>query len=225
MRFAMFANLCTWYMGCLDANPIYTKSITSAAISFLGDGGAQYHEERTRAKKTGFSVSLTNFNYNRRRGITNFADSIFICGPLLHYGYGWLESVIPVVTPCADASTSGLCAWSASQAAAAHVLVDDFVFDAIFIAIMFVTTGIGEGYKPREILSQCREDFVPSVKTMWKASFLLMPLEFCLFRFLPLRLRVLGMNFIEIVWDALVSFMIHKRRKSDVEELPKMVAV
>jgi len=137
---------------------------------------------------------------------------------MLHFGYGWLERAIPTVAvanPCgaADSVEKAWCAWSASQAAAAHVLIDDFVFDAVFIAIMFVSTGIGEGYYLRQIWNQCRKDYVPAVKTMWKTSFLLMPLEFCLFRFLPLRLRVLGMNLIEILWDAIVSFMIHKRRK------------
>ena len=203
----MLAGLCTWYMDCLDTFPLQTKSLTSAFISLLGDGGAQYHEERTRAKKIeAEGVNLWNFDYNRRRGLTNFADIAFLCGPMLHYGYGWLESVIPVVNHPS---------LSASQAAAAHVLVDDFIFDAVFIAIMFVSTGIGEGYYMNQIVSQCKKDYIPAVKTMWKASFLLMPLEFCMFRFLPLSLRVLGMNFVEIIWDALVSFMIHKCRKKD----------
>lgn len=225
----MISSLCTWYMGHLAASPLTTKSLTSALISTLGDGGAQYHEERTHAKQMGLrDVSPANFKYNRRRGLTNFADSALLCGPMLHFGYGWLERAIPTsaatvattvttavaTTVAADPCASkAWCAWSASRAAAAHVLVDDFVFDAIFIAIMFVSTGIGEGYYLRQIWNQCRKDYVPAVKTMWKTSFVLMPLEFCLFRFLPLSLRVLGMNFIEILWDAIVSFMIHKRRK------------
>lgn len=205
----MLVGLASWYMGCLDDFPLYTKSLTSAMISVLGDGTAQYHEERIRSKGIGSSVNLTNFTYNRRRGITNFADSALICGPMLHYGYGWLESIIPTASPFYTATAL----WSASHAAAAHVLVDDFIFDAIFIAIMFISTGIGEGYYLNQIIPQFKRDYVPAVKTMWKTSFILMPLEFCMFRFLPLRLRVLGMNLVEIVWDALVSFMIHKQRR------------
>mmetsp|Transcript_25344 Transcript_25344/g.54513 ORF Transcript_25344/g.54513 Transcript_25344/m.54513 type:complete len:222 (+) Transcript_25344:90-755(+) len=221
----MLVNLCSWYMGCLDASPLYTKSVTSAVISLLGDGGAQYHEERKLSKQIGSSVSLGNFNYNRRRGLTNFADSALICGPLLHYGYGWLESVIPIASRCSDASS--WCAWSASHAAAAHVLVDDFFFDAIFIAIMFITTGIGEGLYMNQIVPEFKKCYVPAVKTMWKTSFILMPLEFCLFRFLPLSLRVLGMNMVEIIWDSIVSYTIHKqRRKATDEELAlKVVAI
>lgn len=206
----MLAGLCAWYMDRLAAAPLPTKCLTSAAISLLGDGGAQYVEERARAQKTGgAAVSPVNFDYSARRGLTNFADSLLICGPMLHYGYNWLESMIPVMDHPS---------LPASSAAAAHVLVDDYVFDAVFIAIMFVTTGLGEGYAPRQILSQLRKDYLPSVKTMWKAGFVLMPLEFCMFRYLPLSLRVLGMNFVEIAWDALVSYMIHKRRKEEARE-------
>ena len=103
----MLIGLCTWYMGCLNAFPLYTKSLTSAVISLLGDGGAQYHEETIRAKEIGSHTNLKHFKYNRRRGLTNFADSALICGPMLHYGYDWLESAIPVVNhvpacrPCA----------------------------------------------------------------------------------------------------------------------------
>mmetsp|Transcript_25755 Transcript_25755/g.46463 ORF Transcript_25755/g.46463 Transcript_25755/m.46463 type:complete len:220 (-) Transcript_25755:111-770(-) len=219
----MLIGLCTWYMGCLNAFPLYTKSLTSAIISLLGDGGAQYHEDRIRAKEIGSHNNVKRFNYNRRRGLTNFADSALICGPMLHYGYDWLESAIPVVNSCS--SSSALCAWSASHAAAAHVLIDDFIFDAIFIAIMFISTGIGEGYYMNQIVTQCKKDYFPTVKTMWKTSFLLMPLEFCLFRFLPLSLRVLGINMMDIIWDAIVSYMIHKRRKADTDEALKLVAI
>lgn len=227
----MIANLCTWYMGCLDTSPLYTKSLTSAVISLAGDGGAQYAEGRIRAAKVGSSssspIGITTFNYDRRRGLTNFADSALVCGPLLHYGYSWLEDAIPVVNPCRTAAASSWCAWSASHAAAAHVLIDDFVFDAIFIAIMFISTGLGEGYSIHQILLQLQREYVPAVKTMWKAGFFLMPLEFCLFRFLPLSLRVLGMNFVEIIWDSLVSYMIHKHRRgpaTDDRELEAAVA-
>jgi len=208
--------MCSWYMGCLNASPLYTKSVTSAVISLLGDGSAQYHEERKLSEKIGSRVSLTNFNYNHRRGLTNFADSALLCGPLLHYGYGWLDDAIPIAGNFTDSSS--WCAWSASHAAAAHVLVDDFIFDAIFIAIMFITTGIGEGLHMNQIVPEFKEGYIPAVKTMWKASFLFMPLEFCLFRFLPLSLRVLGMNMVEILWDSIVSYTIHKQRRKATDE-------
>lgn len=202
----VLAALCSWYMNCLDASPMYTKSVTSAVISLLGDGGAQYQEQRIRAKNIGSAV---NFNYNRRRGLTNFADSALVCTPLLHLGHEWLQSTIPVSVNQTCSSTSPIGAWSASHAAAAHVIIDDFIFDAIFVAIMFISAGIGEGYF-NQIVPNIKKGYLPAVKTVWKTSFILMPLEFCIFRFLPLSLRVLGINMIDVLWDAIASFMIHK---------------
>lgn len=201
----MLVNVCSWYMECLRDNPLPTKCLTSAVICLLGDGGAQYHEGRTRADKVGArSDDASRFDYDCRRGLANFADSLLICGPLQHCGYGWLERRIPVVDHPR---------LPAASAAAAHVLVDDCVFDAVFIAIMFVTTGLGEGCHPKLSWAQFRNDYVSTVRNMMKASILLVPLEFCIFRYLPLSLRVLGMNVVELIWDGLVSLMIHKRRK------------
>ena len=202
-----FSNFSSWYMGCLVAFPLYTKALTTALIGISGDTTAQYLEERIRASDAGSKINLKN--YDRRRGLSKFADSLLITGPLLHFAYDWLENLIPI----ASVMGSPL---SASLAAFSQVLIDDFVFDAIFVAIMFISTGIGEGYT-KQLIPQFKKDFVPAVKTSWKTSIFLMPLEFCLFRFLPLSLRVLGMNIIDIIWEAMVSYMIHRRRKGAMD--------
>ena len=205
----MFAGPCAWYLERLHAAPLPTKCLTSGVLGLAGDGAAQLHEARTRARAAATAGGKAPpphppVAYSWRRGLTTFADGLLVSAPLLHAGYGWLEDAIPVrdhprLPP--------------SVAAAAHVLVDDYVFDAAFIAIMFITTGLGEGYRPGQILDQLRRDYATAVTTMWKVGILLMPLEFCMFRYLPLRLRVLGMNVVELLWDALASFVIHKRRR------------
>ena len=100
------------------------------------------------------------------------------------------------------------------MAAMIQVLLDDFCVDGIAVAIMFFTTGLGEGYSFKQIVSQLRRDYLKTLKTSWATSFLVMPLEFALFRFFPLSLRVLGMNFIDIIWAMIVSLMVHRHRKS-----------
>ena len=82
---------------------------------------------------------------------------------------------------------------------------------------MFVTTGIAEGYM-HQIISQLRKDFIPTVKTAWISGLLMMPLQFLLFRFLPLSLRVLGVNIIDIFWEAYISFMVHRRRTKNKQQ-------
>jgi hypothetical protein len=194
-----------WYMNVLDASPLVTKAVTTAVIGLLGDTGAQYIEERIRAKKEGSKRSWFQ-SYDRRRGLSIVGGSILVTGPMLHIAYNILEDLIPVVGGGA----------AASMAALTQVLINDFFLDAIFVATTFVTTGVAEGYS-HQIIPQLRKDYFATIKASWATSLGLMPLEFVCFRFLPLSFRVLGMNFIDIFWEALISFMIHRRRRMDTD--------
>jgi hypothetical protein len=117
--------------------------------------------------------------------------------------YNWLERLVPV------AGNTGL---SASLAALTQVLIDDFVLDSIFVAIMFVTTGFLEGHA-RRIIPQFQKEYFSIVRASWVTSIALIPIQFMCFRFLPLSFRVLGINFIDIIWGAIVSFMAHRNRE------------
>ena len=193
-----------WYMGCLLAFPVCTKSMTTGGIGLIGDTLAQFVEEKLRSKQAGTSVQFLQ-RYDRRRGIANTVDGFIIMGPLLHFAYEFLEWLIPV-----SGAATGM---AATIAAITQVLIDDFIFDAFFVGIMFFTTGLGEGYSFRSICKQVRTDFVGTVRTSWATSILLMPIEFVLFRFFPLSVRVLGMNLIDILWEGMVSYLVHRRRK------------
>jgi hypothetical protein len=103
---------------------------------------------------------------------------------------------------------------SASLAALAQVLINDFVLDSAFVAILFLTTGAAEGYTRKQVLSQFRNDYFKTVRTGWATSIMLIPLEVACFRLLPLHFRVLGMNIIDIFWEATISYNVHKNRKS-----------
>ena len=141
--------------------------------------------------------------YDGRRGASVVGENLLISGPLLHVAYDTLEHLIP--------TTGG--GIGASVAAAGHVLADNFLLDPIFVAITFIMTGLAEGYSIRELKSQFRRDYPATIKTTWAASVLLAPVGFVCFRFLPLNYRVLGVNFIDIAWDAMISFSIHRSRR------------
>jgi hypothetical protein len=190
----------TWYTGVLHQFPLITKSLTAAMIGFLGDTAAQFIEERLQAKKDGTNIEPFH-HYDQRRGLAVLGDSLLISGPLLHVAYDWLERAIPVAGPYA------------TLAAMSHVLIDNFLLDAVFVAAMFVSTGIVEGYT-KQILPQLKKDYFNTLKTGWATSITLMPLVFVCFRFLPVSFRVLGMNIIDIFWEAIISYMVHRRRRS-----------
>ena len=218
-----FSEFTAWYLVQLAAFPLITKAITTGVIGFTGDAAAQMVEQRIRSRKEDTSSAelsspIAHMKYDRRRGVSILADGVLVSGPLLHIMYNWLEHLVPV------AGATGL---SASLAALTQVLIDDFVLDSIFVAIMFVTTGIGEGHA-RGIIPQFQNEYFSIVRASWMTSIALIPIQFMCFRFLPLSFRVLGINFIDIIWGAMVSFMAHRNRKGhhqqqEVEVTPQML--
>ena len=196
-----------WYMIQLTANPVVTKSLTAGVIGVLGDCMAQVleHVMHQRQHKQGdghkhASKSVSSLEYDSRRGVSALLDSVFLSGPLMHYGYEFFDHILPI----ADGG---------SGAALLHVLADSIFLDAIFVASTFIVTGRMEGYSFRQLLPQLRRDYVPTLKASWVTSLFLMPIEFVCFRFLPLSYRVLAVNFIDVIWDTVVSFMAHRGRQ------------
>jgi hypothetical protein len=206
-------------MGLLAWSPVLTKTVTTATIGVLGDTTAQYFEtrflkssresqnddpKRTDEDANGSKSDLFSWleNYDRRRGLSVFGENMLVSGPLLHFAYNAMEDLLP--------TTFG--GRSAILAAIGHALLDNFVLDTVFLAITFVTTGIAEGYV-REIIPQFRKDFVPTLKMGWVTGLFLLPIQFLLFRFFPLSLRVLGVNCIDLFWEAYISYMVHRRRR------------
>lgn len=202
------SSISSWYMGLLAWSPLVTKAVTTATIGVLGDTTAQYLETRLLKSKESEPEEKTDSgswfkNYDLRRGLSFFGENIFISGPLLHFAYNFMEDILP--------TTVG--GRSAVLAAMGHALLDNFVLDTIFLAIMFVTTGIVEGYA-NEIIPQFKQDFMPTLKTGWLTGLCLLPVQFLLFRFFPLSLRVLGVNIIDVFWEAYISYMVHRRRRA-----------
>ena len=208
----------SWYMGLLAWSPLVTKTVTTATIGVLGDTTAQYIETRFRdaprevedhERTIESSETITIYSrswlhsYDRRRGLSVFGENILVSGPLLHFAYNFMEYLLPTT----------LGGRSAIFASLGHAFLDNFVLDTIFLAIMFFTTGIAEGHI-HEIIPQFRKDFVPTLKMGWFAGLCLLPIQFLLFRFFPLSLRVLGVNIIDIFWEAYVSYMVHRRRRN-----------
>ena len=79
-----------------------------------------------------------------RRLLAVGVDSVFVTGPALHTLYGLLEHVLPT-------NSGGF------VPALWHLLVDTFVFDPMFVASFFCTTGILES-------RSFRRDIVPALR-------------------------------------------------------------
>ena len=198
----------------------------------------QSQEKKTTESETASrnSAVLSSW-YDKRRGISAYVDGLLVSGPLMHFCFEALEDWIPTredndIAPSQEvpSATTALTALSfvesmgravfspASLACLAHVAINDILVDAVFIAITFVVTGIGEGCG-KQIIPQFRADYFAAVQASWMVSAVMVPFEFLIFRFLPTSLRTLGMNCVDIYWEALVSFMVHRHRKKEVSPM------
>ena len=205
----------------LTAHPVVTKSVTSGVIGVFGDCMAQGLEHvlhQRQHKRQGMHVdksAASTLKYDSRRGLSILLDGLFLSGPLMHVGYELFDRILPIAA-------------GGSGAALLHVLADSIFLDALFVASTFIVTGRMEGYSFRQIVPQLRRDYVPALKASWATSTFLMPIEFVCFRFLPLSYRVLAVNFIDVIWDGVISFMAHRGRQDKpavVEDDSATVAV
>lgn len=190
-----------WYLKELDGSPLLTKSVTAGLIQFVGDYAAQcyedniYHDDSERKTLIWWPTK----HYNCRRGLSLFVDGLILSGPLMHYGYQWMEEAIP--THNGD--------W---KAIVCHVLIDDYVIDNLYIALSFVFTGVSEGHG-KDLSSIFRKDFWATTRASLCTNLLLIPIEYFCFGYLSIRFRTLFMNFVDLLWGAIISFMSHRSRR------------
>lgn len=182
-----------FYWNLLETDPIMTKSITSFVIGGIGDLYAQFFELRF-AYGRGFDL---------RRTLSVAAEGLLISGPLMHFVYDWMETILPIEG--SEASVTWIHAMI-------HVLIDSVLLDCLFVATLMVFTGVLEG-KVGVIAKELQYDFIPTLKASWMSNFFFSPLEFLLFKFVPAKLRVLAINIQDIIWNAVVSYMAHRSRK------------
>jgi len=171
------------------------------------------------------------FHYDVQRGISNIINNLCITTPLYHFGYDFLDTIIPISSSSSDIN------------ALLQVLIDCIAFDATFVFLLYISSCTIENYKkapiiieqvdddngrsherqyPIEVLStvSLTNKLLPAILASWKMSMVTAPIEYILFRYFPLRLRVLGMNLIDLLWDGVISFVLHHEDTDDdhVEE-------
>ena len=196
------------YMEVLEDWPVATKALTTGVIQLMGDGMAQWFEQRgERAETKTETKTETPGNrrrYDSRRGASLFAEGLLLSGPLLHYCYESMEEAWPTST--VDAAPRPL-------ATLCHVFVNDYFIDSAYIAFSIAFTAIGEGHTMGEVGEIFSKDYWDTLKASWATSACLLPLEIYCFGFLSLSLRVLAMNFVDLLWGAVVSFYSHRSRR------------
>ncbi|CAJ1966473.1 unnamed protein product [Cylindrotheca closterium] len=185
----------TWYMQKLEANPLVTNCLTSAVFTWVGDVIAQGFGEMIHSDKSFFE------NYDKRRGFAFILDGIILSGPLLHYSFELMESIFPTEGEDGTILSSII-----------HVFLTDYVVDTIYIFLSFVLVAMVEG-EVHDLKKILRQNFLSTVKASGFTNLSLAPFEFVCFRYLSVGYRVLVMNMIDVIWQAVVSFFAHRGRK------------
>ena len=206
----------TWYLATLEAAPLTTKCVTGAVLALVGDYCAQWFEctseEHQQKQEHMFyecnsilqnTASLLSIRgkYDYRRGWATVLENFLVSCPLQHYAYDCFEYILPVE------SGSEL---YRSFAAMVHVLFDCLALDAVFVASGIIITGLFEGHSlTNYVLPNLKRTYFAALRAALITNLCFAPVEFLSFRFLPLSLRVLSVNGVDLVWNGVVSFASH----------------
>ena len=206
---ASSSRLLNRYNEVLEKFPLLTKSLTTAIIQFLGDCVAQRYEQHQEKDPTTIHGKKA---FDLRRGLSLFADGLLLSGPLMHYCFEWMEEAWPT------SEGDGGEGFARLLATLCHVFFNDYIIDSIYIALSFVVTGVFEGYSLKDIVIIIRKDFWATVCASWLTSLGLIPVEIVCFGYLSLSFRVLAMNFVDLLWGAIVSFYSHRSRTENSKD-------
>ena len=212
--------------GCKDdSSTTTTYFLDSNEDTDSNDSLSNHHNNITTITITTTRPAV-NFHYDIQRGISNIINNLFITTPLYHFGYNFLDTIIPISSSSSNIN------------ALLQVLIDCIIFDATFVFLLYISSGTIENYKKApivigqvdddndsshehqhqlEVLSSVslKNKLLPAILASWKMSMVTAPIEYILFRYFPLRLRVLGMNLIDLLWDGVISFVLHHE---DIDE-------
>lgn len=200
-RRKLIPSLTGWYSNLLDTHEVATKSVSTGILTVVGDICAQVLGEYLK------HGNILATSLDKLRMLAFFFDGTFCTGPLLHYVYKLYEHVYPI-----NGGGDGKSNPDSLKRAFVHVLFDNFVMIGAYISLMMLSTALVEG-RYKSIPHEFKYDLVPNIKASYKASALgLMWLQLISFYWLPTNLRVLAVNFIDIIWVVVMSFVTHLHR-------------
>ncbi|XP_076882235.1 protein sym-1-like [Bidens hawaiensis] len=145
-----------WYLSLLEAHPVWTKAITSALLTFVGDLICQILIDQ---------VSSLDI---KRVSLFTFLGMALV-GPSLHFWYLYLSKLV---------TTTG------ASGAFIRLIIDQFIFAPAFIAVFLSTLITLEG-RPSQVLPKLQQEWVSSVIANWQLwipfqflNFLFVPQQF-----------------------------------------------
>lgn len=187
------AKLLAWYLSLLSQSPLYTKMITAAFLGACSDIIAQHIEQR---------IDIAIFSHpiiDYRRMFSLAIVGMFLTAPMFHVLYNVLENLIPVST---------MSGWYAFRNTSLQLFIDQVIAAPVWLLAfytMFATIENGT-FNPHDIMQQIDRDFVKSMKLTWTVFPIFQIFSFAL---LPLHMRVLVLNVVDLGYTAALSLLQH----------------
>lgn len=128
-----------WYLALLEAYPVWTKAVTSALLTFVGDIICQVLIDKVP------SLDL------KRVSLFTFLGLVLV-GPTLHFWYLYLSKLVTI---------------TGASGAFVRLIIDQFIFAPAFIGVFLSTLVTLEG-RPSQVLPKLQQEWLSSVVANWQ---------------------------------------------------------
>ncbi|KAI3706002.1 hypothetical protein L1987_76254 [Smallanthus sonchifolius] len=129
----------SWYLSLLEAHPVWTKAITSALLTFVGDLICQVLIDKVP------SLDL------KRVSLFSFLGMALV-GPTLHFWYLYLSKLVTM---------------TGASGAFVRLIIDQFIFAPVFVGVFLSTLVTLEG-RPSLVLPKLQQEWLSSVIANWQ---------------------------------------------------------
>ncbi|PWA65396.1 mpv17/PMP22 [Artemisia annua] len=129
----------SWYLTILEAHPVWTKAITSALLTFVGDLICQIVIDKKQSPDF------------KRVSIFTFLGMALV-GPTLHFWYLYLSKLVTM---------------TGASGALLRLVIDQFIFAPVFIGVFLSTLVTLEG-SPSQVLPKLKQEWLSSVIANWQ---------------------------------------------------------
>ncbi|PWA96298.1 mpv17/PMP22 [Artemisia annua] len=127
------------YLALLEAHPVWTKAITSALLTFVGDLICQIVIDKKQSPDF------------KRVSIFTFLGMALV-GPTLHFWYLYLSKLVTM---------------EGASGALLRLVIDQFIFAPVFIGVFLSTLVTLEG-SPSQVLPKLKQEWLSSVIANWQ---------------------------------------------------------
>jgi len=195
------------------AHPIWIKAWTSAVSYLIGDTIAQVYEGRRRVE----SLDLS-------RSFRNAASGFLLHGPILHYWIAFLEKDVTAAAlsilqlkaiPPNSSIEYGLIA--------GKIALDQTVFAFGFNTVYTIGIGILALKSIEQVTDSLQSTLIPSILASWKFWPIVHILTYS--PVIPEQYKLLWVDFAEILWVAILSFLSNAERVDTSNDTSKAMIV